>query len=199
MGSSIKYETDLTFIEFDILSETGKMKINELDLYISKLYQKETMEIIQSSYIKIKNNPSIYIDTTNFVITNPYTDGMISLITALNESNNEFKHTNFKEAIKKLEHIKYYYVESIYLYSKFLFEENEDSSIFDKYFDLGIKVSKQYNFWFLNFKLEKIKNDSLVYNEDVIYDKFVNIERNTFDLFIEQYISERKKAMDKNS
>ena len=194
-SSLIKYQDEITFIDFDILSETGKLKPKELDDYISNLYQKETMEIIQSNYVKIKNDVSLSIDTTSFIVSNPYTDGMICLISALMEPNKELKIKNFEKAIKKLKHIKYYYVEAIYHYSKFLNDDNCKNLVFDKYFKLGLKISEQYSFWFLNFKFNKILDDSLVYNENETYKKFQKIERATFDLFIEQYISVRKKAL----
>lgn len=192
----VKYEKDITFIEFDILYENGKLKIKELDTYISKLYKKESLELIQTSFIRIKHDPELTIDTTNFTVTNPYTKGMIALINAIGEKDFEKKHKFFKKAIKNLNHIKFYYVEAIYNYCKFLIDIDE-SDLFQVNFDLGKKISKKFNFWYLDFKFDKLLDQSITYDEDSIFDKIDNFERKTFDLFITQHIEENKKAVNK--
>jgi len=186
----IKFEPDKTFIEYDILFESEKLDLEDLDKYISKLYDKESLEFIQISYVKLKSNPDAKIETSRFVITNPYTRGMIALIKALIAKDLEKKYGYFKEAIKNLKHIKYYYVEAIYQYSKFL--KNEEHKDFDKYVRKGIEKAIELNFWYLNFKFEKLLNESLIYNEELIFKKLNGIERPTFDLFIEQYKNEHK-------
>jgi len=41
-SSLIKFEPEKSFIEYDILYESGKLNINEVDKYIAKLYNKES-------------------------------------------------------------------------------------------------------------------------------------------------------------
>jgi len=120
---------------------------------------------------------------------------MIALIKALMSNDLGKKHSQYKKAIKNLEHIKYYHVESIYAYCKFLKDEEDEN--FDKYLKIGIQVSKKYNFWYQNFKLKKLLDENLVYNEEAVFKKLPGIEKPTFDLFIEQYKIENKNVRKK--
>lgn len=192
----VKYEPDKTFIEYDILFECGKLDSDDLDKYISKLYDKESLELIQISYVKLKYNPDAKIETSRFIITNPYTKGMIALIKAMMNKEIDKQHSYFKEAIKNLKHIKYYYVEAIYQYCKFLKNENS-YEVFDKYLKKGILNATEFNFWYLHYKLEKLSDESLTYNEILVFNKLEGIERPTMDLFIEQYKNEHKKNLKK--
>ncbi|PCE63774.1 SIR2 family protein [Sediminicola luteus] len=186
----VEYEPDKTFIEYDILLETGKLNLADLENYISKLYDKESLELIQISYVKLKYDPDTKIDTTRFIITNPYTKGMIYLIKAITSRDEGSTHLFFKTALKNLKHIKYYYVEAIYQYCIFLKKHKGEK--YNYYVKKGIQVSVELNFWYLNFKFERLSNETLIYNESLIFNKLVGIERTTFDLFIEQYKNEHK-------
>jgi len=189
------YEPEITFIEFDILYENDELKIKDLEKYLSKLYKKESLEQIQINYIQIKANPFAKVETSSFVITNPYTKGMVALIKALISKDVEDKHKLYKKAIKHLVHIKYYYTEAIFEYCKFLKDlELEDEFI--KYQALGEKLSAEYNFWYLEYKLKRLSNHKLVYNEELIFSK-LDIQKATFDLFIQQYQEKNKKVKKK--
>ena len=192
----VKFESEKTFIEYDILYESGQLDSNSLDEYISKLHDKESLELVQISYVKLKLDPTAKIETSNFIITNPYSKGMIALIKALSNKEIESKNRYFKKAIKNLKNIKYYYVESIYQYCKFLESENNQED-FQKYFKIGIENSVKFNFWYLKFKFENLSDQSLVYDENLTFNKIEGIERPTFDLFIEQYKNERKSTRKK--
>lgn len=183
---------DESFGDYEIMLANDSISINDLNNYIKQLYKKETLEIIQVHYIKIKLDSSQQIDTSSFIVSNPYTEGIILLINAISSVDDEEKHSLFTTAINKLEHIKYYYVEAIYYYCLFL-QEISNHKLFDKYFEIGISNSIRYNYNYLEFQFLKLKDNSLIYDEEVVYSKFPNITKETFDLFIDQHIKELKK------
>jgi hypothetical protein len=192
----VKYETDFTFGEYDILLENNKLNVEELDIYISSLYKKETLELIQINYLKLKLIPDFKVDTSVFVVTNPYTQGMIFLIEALMENDNDKKQGLFESSLNKLKHIKYYYVEAIFHYCSFLLT-NKKNQLFQEQQLIGLNLSKKHSYKYLEYKLNKLLDEDLVYNEDLLYNEFESIDRRTFDLYIEQLFIERKKEFKK--
>lgn len=66
-------------------------------------------------------------------------------------------------------------------------------SVFNNYLNKGMNLCKQYNYRYLEHKFNKLVNQGLEYDEKLAYDQFQDIDNRTLDLFVEQYISKKKK------
>ena len=62
--------------------------------------------------------------------------------------------TLYQEAIKHLEHIKYYCVEAQYLFAKFL--QLSDPSEFESIYKKGLLLSQKHHYRYLQFCFEKL-------------------------------------------
>ncbi|MBC7862965.1 MAG: hypothetical protein IAF38_08310 [Bacteroidia bacterium] len=145
---------DKHFFNYAIQLANGTLDESKLENYIGKLFKKETLEIIQINYLRLKlNNYNLKVDTKKFVVTNPYTQGMIYLIEAFQEENPANRIALFKKSLAKLYHIKYFYLEAVLLYGKFLKEmANEE---YKNILQGGLDFAKQYNYMYLHFQFSK--------------------------------------------
>jgi hypothetical protein len=191
----IEYEQDPDFGDFEIKFANGCLTENELESYLKRLYKKETLEYIQTTYTWIKLNPNIKIDTTSFAITNPYTKGILFLINALqvSEIDNKERENNFLNSLKNLEHIKFYYVEAIFYFSKFL-KETGDKVKFEKYFNIGKKQADTYNYHYLKYLFLNLMDSSLVYDENSLYEKMPSIEKPELETYVKEFKAKVKKS-----
>lgn len=131
------------------------------------MYKTEFINKVQSTYILIKANVSEVSlrEIKKLVTTNPFTDGLKSLMLAI-KGKKKNPNKMYEDAIEKLFHIKYYYVEAILLYCKYL-KSNGDDIIFNEWLNKGKKLALNYHYRFLLHKficLEK-EIDSL-YDEN---------------------------------
>ncbi|NJJ42021.1 SIR2 family protein [Paenibacillus apii] len=176
-------EKKIDYFYMEILYNQGDREgnlYNKLKEYISGLYKKQYIEIMQTNYILSKMGYSDKKTINKLIVTNPYTKGLRNLMLAFIEEDFEQATLLFEMAIKDLEHIQYHYVEAIYYYSKYLKERGDiDKSKY--WFSLGIKVAEenQYKFLIHNFRnLEK--------NESQYYDDLDN--PNEFKREIDEFI-----------
>ncbi len=134
------------FFEFELMF--NKLNISQLKEYIDSLYLEEHLEIMQSTYTLSKVLKIDKIVINKLVVTNPYTRGLKDLMSAFISDSNEEKDLLFKNALKNLSHIKYYYLEALYFYCKFLKEsENEE---YMTYLNQGIELSKKYFYQYIH-------------------------------------------------
>ncbi|WP_136607483.1 SIR2 family protein [Paenibacillus dokdonensis] len=112
--------TEGEFYLFEIQYNTNSIDKDRLEEYIGSLYKKRYAEIMQTNYIKAKLGEIDKKTVDKLVVTNPYTQGLKSLMYAFLENDTASARSFYLNAIKNLEHIKYYYIEAIYYYSKFL-------------------------------------------------------------------------------
>lgn len=134
--------------EFEFKLYSGTLDIQRLKKYITSLHKTQIIEKVQSVFILLKADKSeVKLRTINkLVVTNPFTDGLRTLMLAIKDDENCSK-TMYEEAIEKLYHIKYYHVEAIYLYSKYLKEKGDYE--YNKWFGKGKELSIKHHYRFL--------------------------------------------------
>lgn len=135
------------FFRYELELNTNNLDIKVLKNYLNSLYKTQFINKMQSTYTLLKADKAEVSlkDINKLIITNPFTDGLKTLMLAIKDEKNCSKEM-YEEAIKKLFHIKYYHVEAILLYSEYLKEKNdEDYQIwFEKGKDLSIKHYYRY-------------------------------------------------------
>lgn len=133
-----------------------ELTLTEIDKYLTTCHPKDTVEIIQINYIKLKYFGFVSKkEISKMVVSNPYTKGLISLMLAIVEKDKQSKKAYFKEAIELLKQIKYYYVDSIINYCQFL-KEIEDND-FSEWLDIGLKEAKNHKYRYLYHILNCMK------------------------------------------
>ncbi|MGZ5016775.1 MAG: hypothetical protein ACXV8U_13425 [Methylobacter sp.] len=90
------------------------------------------------------------------VIVNPYTRGLKNLMLAFIEKDAAISKELYQHAIEQLEHIKYYYVEALYFYAKFLQEQDLDE--FQSIYKKGLALAQRYHYRFLQYRFEHLIN-----------------------------------------
>jgi len=90
------------------------------------------------------------------VIVNPYTRGLKSLMLAFIEQDITTSKEIYQQAIEQLGHIKYYYVEALYFYTKFLQEQGQDE--FESIYKKGLTLAQNHHYRFLQYRFEQLIN-----------------------------------------
>jgi len=161
---------------FEVKIILNKLTIKEIDNYISTIHPKDTLELVQITYLKLKCfNTITKKDIQKLVVTNPYSRGLISLMYAIIEIDKFNKKKLFLKALSDLVHIKYYYVDSILLFCEFLKESNDED--FSKWFTKGLNLAERFKYRYLNHKYKCFKsgiNDE--YNQEN-YEQIVPYEQ----------------------
>ena len=166
-----KYELNNKYLQFEFKLNNNELSLKELKKYINSLYKTQIIEKIQSSYILLKVDESeIKLKfIKKLIVTNPFTDGLKILMLAIKKDNISSK-IMYEDAIEKLYHIRYYHVEAIYLYCKYL-KNNKDED-YNKWFKDGKELAQKHHYRYLLHQficLDKNKNDidkKKPYNED---------------------------------
>ncbi|MDR6880386.1 SIR2 family protein [Bacillus sp. 3255] len=154
----------LTFFDLEIKYNLNQLSEDELINHINKQYKKEFIEIVQNNYILSKMGKNKLQNINKLVVTNPYTYGLKKLMLAFVEENNRKANELYLEAINSLKHIKYYYLEAIYFYCKFL--KSEDMTEYESWIDLGYDEVKKRGYKFLVHQYKNlIDNINEVYTE----------------------------------
>lgn len=132
----------------------GLAAIGHIGAYLSELHEKSHLERMQVSYTCSKLKPLKKHEIKPLVIVNPYTRGLKCLMIAFIEDDATKAQDLYQDAITHLAHIKYYYVEAMYYYSKFLQKNN--STEFDDIYLQGYELSQKHHFRFLQYQFEEL-------------------------------------------
>ncbi|UOQ52292.1 SIR2 family protein [Hymenobacter cellulosivorans] len=158
------------------------LNTSELKSYLKSLYSEHHIEIMQCTYVLAKLEPISRDKISKLVVTNPYTRGLKELMFAFNENVSSKKHEYFIRAMKFLFHIKYYYLEALYYYCKFLYKEGHPD--FEKNYSDGLYMSKKYYYQYMEYRFVSIKDSSVtVYQCDFNYYQLKEIKK-----FVQDYV-----------
>jgi SIR2-like domain len=153
-------DSEVDFFTYEILYNLNKINIDELEDYLSNgIYEKQFIEIIQTNYIKTKMGMLEKGDIQHLVVSNPYTMGLKDLMLAMVEEEKDLKIQLFEKAVENLYHIKYYYIEGIFIYSKFL-KDIKSEKLFYYWSSLGETLAKQHNYQYLEYKFASLSGNN---------------------------------------
>ncbi|UTV28442.1 SIR2 family protein [Photobacterium atrarenae] len=144
------------FSTLEVLANLNMLSLEEIDNVLSSLYEKDHLERMQISYTRSKISPLTHDEIEPLVIVNPYTKGLKNLMLAFIESDKARAKKLYQESLVNLEHIKHYYVEALYLYTKFLKENNFDD--FNYVFQRGFELAQKHHYRFLQHKFKQLTN-----------------------------------------
>jgi SIR2-like domain len=159
------------FYRFERDLAVGSLDISILEQHIESLFTEENLERLQCTYTLSKAKTVERDEIRKLVVTNPYTRGLKQLMLAFVEERINEKKSFFKKALENLIHIKYYYLEAIYYYSKFLFKTSDPD--FDSIYSQGLQLSKKFKYQYLEFNFVNIHNEDAIYSASLDY---LNIE-----------------------
>lgn len=146
----------IDFISLDVMYSAGILTPELVNTYIKQgIFEKSHLEMTQVHYIKGKMGLLKRQSIKSLVAVNPYTEGLIQLMHAFTEKDDDAKETYFEHAMQYLLHIKYYYVEALYFYAQFL-QNTTKTSKFNEVFQLGIKLAREYHYRFLIYRFEEL-------------------------------------------
>lgn len=147
----------------------GAINLNQLNHSIDDLYENQHMERVQLTYLKSRETYVSYEAIDKLVSVNPYTRGLKKLMYAFSceyEQSSELEYNELNEniiryyqsALPDLSHIKFYYVQALYFYARFL--QKADSIDFETIYEKGLGLTKRhhYRYWQQRFLLLKQPN-----------------------------------------
>ena len=152
------------FYYFENELKINLLNIDNLETYISNLYMEEHLEIMQCTYILSKIKKLQKNTIQKLVVTNPYSRGLKELMYAFNEDDLKKKENHFKVALFNLKHIKYYYLEALFFYCKFLKKSNYNE--FQIKLKDGRNMSKMFKYQYIEYLFENIENNE---TEDYVF------------------------------
>lgn len=153
------------FFGFEKEINKGSINKEELEEYINNIYIKDHLQKMQVYYLKSKIEKIDKKTIDSLVITNPYTLGLKNLMYAFNEVNTDKAIEYYKSALENLEHIKYYYVECIYYFSRFL--KKIENSNYNYWVNEGYTLAKKYYYGFLIYRFQCLMDKAVEgYNEE---------------------------------
>lgn len=144
------------FFSFDMKYNLGIINEKIIENYLNSLHEKESLEILQVTYIKAKMNLTSKEEIQKLIVVNPYARGLKMLMHAFIEEDYEEQINLYENALIHLSHIKYYYIEALYYYSLFLKEINSHEK-YKKILNKGIELSKKYSYRFLSHNFYCLK------------------------------------------
>ncbi|KAB0664046.1 hypothetical protein F6V25_14660 [Oryzomonas japonica] len=148
------------FFTFEVLANMGLLVFEEIDDYLSKLYDKAHLDRMQVSYIRSKLKPLKRQEVEALVTVNPYTRGLKWLMLAFVEADVKKADELYQEAISQLVHIKYYYVEALYFYAKSLRTRNPAK--FECVYQQGFELAQKHHYRFLQYCFEQLLHPTLI-------------------------------------
>jgi hypothetical protein len=176
------------FTEYEIKNILGLLTLDEIEEGISKLYKKETLELVQCTYVKSKLVTIPDVDIRKLVISNPYTKGIIKLMEIKNLTDRERIKKGYIEALGNLSHIKYYYLEALYQFCFYLQSVND--SDFSGWHSSGLHLAKDLKYSYLIYLFEKLCNNDLEEYDEVLYTSKYAPLADGFDTFFEEYLKQ---------
>lgn len=149
-------ERGFYYFEYDLMFD--RLNMSHLENHITSLHMEEHLEIMQCTYTLSKVKPLKNNIIQKLVVTNPYTKGLKELMLAFNCTDEEKKKLHFEKAIRNLSHIKYYYLEALFYFSKFL--ESTNTEKFEEVLKNGLILSDQFKYQYIyhlfhNYNLNK--------------------------------------------
>jgi hypothetical protein len=135
------------------------LTVEELDNYINRLHKQQHLERIQANYLRVKLTGDSLDDVDKLVTVNPYAVGIKHLISAIKLGNAPEAEVQFDQAIKRLSHIKYYYVDAIVAYARFLSCRSENTKL-AAVIEKGLNLAKRHSYRFLQHQLQQISDQS---------------------------------------
>ena len=154
------------FIKYELFLNTNTLEIKVLKKYLNSLYKTQFIDKMQSTYTLLKADKAEVSlkDIKKLIITNPFTDGLKTLMLAMKDEKNCSKEM-YEEAIKKLFHIKYYYVEAILLYCEYLKEKNDGD--YQIWFADGKSLATKHYYRYLLHRFNCLENNlNIPYDEN---------------------------------
>lgn len=162
------YCNDLNhFFEYEYKLAQDQLNLDLFKKYIKNLYKTEFIELIQCNYIIMKSNPSLLNKEriNRLVHTNPYTFGLKNLMLAFVSENIDETKRHYRDAMSNLEHIKYYYVEAHYFYSRFL--KSIGDSEYETILMQGKTMAQRFFYRYLLHCFNCLESDVITpYNEE---------------------------------
>lgn len=157
-----------TFTKYELMLNTNNLDIKVLKKYIQSLYKTQFIDKIQSTYtfLKANKNEVQLKDINKLIITNPFTDGLKTLMLAIKDEKDCSK-VMYEEAIKKLFHIRYYHVEAILLYCEYLKEKNDED--FQKWFNQGRDLASNHYYRYLLHRFNCLENGLNIHYDENNY------------------------------
>ena len=144
------------FFTLEVLGNMSMLKVENVDDYLARLYDKDHLNRMQVSYVRAKLMPLKRKKIEALVTINPYTKGLKSLMLAFIEQNSAEAEALFQVAIEQLDHIKYYCVEAMYFYAKFL--QQHTLPAFDEAHQRGLALAKKHHYRFFQYRFEQLLN-----------------------------------------
>jgi hypothetical protein len=157
----------LDFFTLEARLGLGILNIEMTKEYIESIYEKGHLEIMQSYYVLAKLQALDKETIGKLVVVNPYTEGLKHLMLALNESESEIKIEHFNKACELLFHIKYYYVEALFLFARHLQATNDQN--FEEIYSLALDLANKHNYRFLLHSLRRLKNTEPEFYDELSY------------------------------
>lgn len=154
--------------------------MDKLKKYINLLHKTQHLEKVEALYtlIKVDTNLVKLKDIKKLIFINPFTDGLKLLMLAMKENKINTKEI-YESAIKKLFHIKYYYVEAILIYATYLNKENDTE--YDVWLAKGLELSQKHHYRYLQHKFICLRDDidtpydenNYPFPDELDYSKFI--------------------------
>lgn len=136
------------FYKFEFMLNSKILDTGTLKKYINSLYKTQFIDKVQSTYtlLKADKREVSLKDIKRLIVTNPFTDGLKTLILAIKDDKNCSKEM-YEGAIRKLYHIRYYHTEAILLYCQYL--KDIDNVEYKIWFKKGIELAKNHYYRYL--------------------------------------------------
>ncbi|MFT4927900.1 MAG: hypothetical protein ACI8WB_004014 [Phenylobacterium sp.] len=146
---------------FEALIIQNKATITAIDHAISRLHATTHIQKVELSYIRARLAPLPQEQINQLVSVNPFTRGLIELMTAFaaeheqkqSQTNTDTIINHYQEALPALFHIKFYYMQGHYYYARFLQQQQHPdfTTIYQQ--GLPLTVKHHYRYWQHQFKL----------------------------------------------
>lgn len=169
INSALISACKITFFTLDAKNALGTLDVNGIEKSIASTYEKEHLELMQLNYIKTKINLANkqHIESQliqSLVIVNPYTRGLQQLMLAFASDTPAVAIELYEKALSNLTHIKYYYVEALLFYARYLQQQNMHSE-FNRIYQEGYGLACTHYYRWLRYQFEDlIEKKTLPYN-----------------------------------
>lgn len=151
-------EFDIEFLVYEMALNRNQLNLSALKEYLDSLYVKEHLGRMQTYYTLAKQERVERETIQKLVVTNPYTNGLKNLMYALVEEEEANKIGYFQRAITQLTHIKYYHIEGIYWYAKYL--KAIHHADYQLQLETGYELAASHHYRFLQHQFVNLKNDT---------------------------------------